>query len=100
MDALLNDQQSFFSRLSADPDLDVVGRDQTLDIVHSGTSGTLFLRPCVLIGPMSCVTPEPLCAPGLSRFSHDSDGFFLSLNGITLVCGGGGGVGGGGRISS
>lgn len=49
-----------------------------------------FLRSCLLIGPMSCVTPEPLCAPGLSRFSHDSDGSFLSLNGITLVWGGGG----------
>lgn len=35
------------------------------------------------------------CTSLLSRFSQDSDCFFLSLNGITLACGGGGGGGGG-----
>lgn len=40
---------------------------------------------------MGCVAPAPLSSPGFSRFSQDSDCFFLSLNGITLLRGGGGG---------
>lgn len=49
------------------------------------------LRCLVLIGTMTGLTPPPLSSLGLCRFSQASDCFFLSLNGITLRCGGRGG---------
>lgn len=56
------------------------------------------LRCLVLIGAMTGLSPPtplppspPLSSLGLGMFSQASDCFFLSLNGITLRCGGRGG---------